>query len=467
MAQYDILKSVPLFADLPPEDLDELCHNVDEVQLSAGQRLFAEGEAGDRAYVVSSGELEVLKASAGRDVLLNVLHAGDVVGEMALLEHQPRIASVRARSDSVLLSIRQDQLDHLLNTSLSATRAMFFTVLSRWRKTEALLRQSEKMAQLGTLTAGIAHEMNNPAAAVQRGAAQLGEMLGRYGDAAMAIAKLSLTPDEWQLLENVEASRQTAARQPLDSIERSDRTAEVEDWLEAHGHETTWELAPELVEMGVTARSLTTMSEGLAPAHVAPALQWLVSTRTARSLLVEVGLGASRISEIVKALKAYSYLDQAPVQNVDIHEGIENTLVMLHGKLKYGVEVRREYAAALPKIVGYGSDLNQVWTNLIDYAVDAMKGHGTLTLRTHKEGSWVVVEVEDTGSGIPAGLQSRVFDSFFTTKPQGKGTGLGLNITSNIIVPKHRGDIKVSSKPGQTRFEVWLPVNFEASPAHS
>ena len=194
------------------------------------------------------------------------------------------------------------------------------------------------------------------------------------------------------------------------------------------------------------------------PAQAAAAARRVAATYAMHLLIAEIGQGAGRISDIVKALKSYAYLDQAPVQDVDLHEGIDNTLLILRSKLK-GIDVRREYASDLPKIEAHGSELNQVWTNLIDNAADALDGRGTITLRTRTEGEWAVVDVEDDGPGIPPEIQSRVFDAFFTTKPPGKGTGMGLDITYNIVVYKHRGDIRLESEPGMTRFSVWLPLN--------
>ena len=182
----------------------------------------------------------------------------------------------------------------------------------------------------------------------------------------------------------------------------------------------------------------------------------------AHNLLTEIGIGAGRISQIVNALKSYSYLDQAPVQGVDVHEGLNNTLLILSNKLKTGINVKREYASDLPKIQAYGSELNQVWTSILDNAADALEGRGDITIRTRRDNECVVVEIEDNGPGIPEEIQHKIFDSFFTTKPPGKGTGLGLNISYNIVVQHHRGDIKVFSHPGKTCFQVWLPVDFEA-----
>jgi signal transduction histidine kinase len=194
-----------------------------------------------------------------------------------------------------------------------------------------------------------------------------------------------------------------------------------------------------------------------------PTVATLLSNRyTTRNLLAEIGQGTRRITEIVKALKSYTYLDQAPVQSVDIHEGLNDTLVMLRSKLKAGIQVRREYAQDLPRIEAFGSELNQVWTNIIDNAIGAMGGQGELALRTYRQDDWVIVEIKDTGPGIPQDIQAKIFDPFFTTKPPGKGTGLGLSISHNIIVQKHKGKIAVYSKPGETRFEIKLPLNFEA-----
>ncbi len=458
--QYETLKSVPLFSELPEADLRRLCEAAEDVHVAAGEQLFAEGSPGDRAYVITDGKLEVVKASGPREVLLNVLGAGDVVGEMALLEGNPRMASVNARTDSTLVAITKDQLDDLLTTSLPATRALFYTVLGRWRSTEGMLRQGEKMAQLGTLTAGVAHELNNPAAAVKRGADQVGEVIERYANAESQLAAAGLAPSVAERIDAETARAREVGGNPPDiaPLTRSDRESEVETWLDGIGVSDGWELAPSLVDLGHDASSLAELTRDAGPAQAPAIVQRLASAYAMHSLLAEIGQGAGRISDIVKALKSYAYLDQAPVQDVDLHEGLDNTLLILRGKLK-GIEVRREYASDLPKFEAFGSELNQVWTNLIDNAADALDGSGTITLRTRTEEEWAVVDVEDDGPGIPREIQSRVFDAFFTTKPPGKGTGMGLDITYNIVVYKHRGDIQLASEPGMTRFTVWLPLN--------
>lgn len=460
---YDFLKKVPLFADLDKESLDQLCQMVEEVRLPAGAELFAEGSAGDRAYVVKEGEVEVLKMSSGREVLLAVHRSGGVIGEMALLEDKPRIASVRARQPTTLLSIGQEQLDHLLNTSPTAARVMLQTLIGRWRSTESIVHQGEKMAQLGTLTAGVSHELNNPAAAVRSGAAQLTNTIAQWQAANLRLSEQTFTASQLAVLQQLDALARARSAEPvdLDPIARADCETDLEDWLEAEGVENSWELAPILVTYSCRPADMAALIEPFDERQRATVLAWFSTILTIYMLLAEIGQGASRIADIVNALKAYAYLDQAPVQAVDIHEGLDNTLIMLRSKLKPGLTVRRSYALDLPLIQAYGSELNQVWTNILDNAIDAMNGRGEIEIRTRREEQWVVVEIEDQGPGIPEAIQARIFDPFFTTKAPGKGTGLGLNISYNSIVNQHRGQIHLSSRPGKTIFQVRLPLKLD------
>lgn len=462
MDTYHFLKKVPLFGSLSDEDLNRLCELITEVRLEPGDELFAEGEEGDAAYVIKEGEVEIIKTSGGREVLLAVRKQGEVIGEMSLLEAAPRFASGRARTLCFLLEISHDQLENLLNTSPSAARAMLYTITARYKSSEMLLRQSEKMAQLGTMTAGIAHEINNPAAAAQRGANQLQGEIARLQRVQMKLTELNLTGEHLAKLLDLDQLAQERASQPLgmDSLDRSDREYEIETWLNDQGIENTWELAPILVDLGYERDQLEALAASFSSEQMPVIIDWLEASYSIYLLLEEIAQGAGRIAEIVKALKSYVYLDQAPVQSVDVHEGLNNTVIMLRSKLKEGITLKREYDDRVPRIEAYGGELNQVWTNMIDNAIDAMDGKGEITLRTKYEPPWVVVEVEDNGPGISEEIQSKLFSPFFTTKPVGKGTGLGLNISYKII-EKHGGDIKVYSHPGKTRFSVRLPVNLE------
>jgi signal transduction histidine kinase/predicted CoA-binding protein len=458
----EFLKKVPLFASMPDHDLDRLCEMVTEVHLNPGEELFAEGSPGDKAYIIETGEIEILKASGERNVLLAVRKSGDVIGEMSLLEAAPRFASGRARIESKLLAISHSQLDELLNTSASAARSLLFTITSRLRSTELMLRQSEKMAQLGTLTAGIAHELNNPAAAVQRGTSQLNTTIAQLQEAQIGLSRLALSANNWDKLSELNTLIRDRASNHLviDTLERSDREYEIEDWLNSQGIPDAWEHAPTLVDLGLSQDQLSDLAGDFSSEQLVEVITWMGASYNSYSLLEEINQGSERISEIVKSLKSYAYLDQAPIQSVDVHEGLDNTLVMLRHKLKEGIDVKREYAENLPNIQAYGSELNQVWTNIIDNAVDAMNGKGKIIIKTRQDGEWVVVELEDNGPGIPEDIQEQIFSPFFTTKAVGKGTGLGLNISYKII-EKHSGEIKVFSKPGKTRFQVSLPVDFQ------
>ncbi|HSM09328.1 MAG TPA: ATP-binding protein [Gemmatimonadota bacterium] len=325
---------------------------------------------------------------------------------------------------------------------------------------EVMLRQSEKLATLGRLSAGMAHELNNPTAVARHGAEQLKASIARLQRAQYALGAADLSGEQQQLVRDLEEEARERAKiaNPLDPLERSDLEQEVEDWLADHDVEDGWEYASTLVSMGLCAREIEDLLNNF-DRHQAPiVIDYFATQFTAYALLEEIGHGAGRIAEIVKALKGYSYMDQAPLQSVDVREGLNDTLVMLNSRLREGVDVHLDYAEDLPLIQGYGSELNQVWTNLIDNAVDAMDGDGSLTLKAYAEDNRVVVEISDSGPGIPTDVQAKIFDPFFTTKPPGHGTGLGLNISHGIVVEKHGGRISVESTPGSTRFTVRLPI---------
>jgi signal transduction histidine kinase len=329
---------------------------------------------------------------------------------------------------------------------------------------EVTLRQSEKLATLGKLSAGMAHELNNPAAAAQRGADRLQDTFSHLQQTYLRLCKLNLTETQLSMLADLDQLAQARARKPvyLDALARRDYESELESWLDEQDVDSAWEIAPTLVSLGYQHAELERLMVGLSPEQFVATIEWLNASATIYSLAEEVSQGAGHISEIVRALKTYTYMDQAPIQTVDIHESLDNTLIILRSKLASGISVRRDFAADLPKIEAFGSELNQVWTNIIDNAIDAMHGQGEIVLSTRYAYPWVTVEIEDNGPGIPESILPHVFDPFFTTKPPGKGTGLGLNISHNIIVQKHHGRVSVSSQPGKTRFEVRLPLRLTA-----
>jgi signal transduction histidine kinase len=450
-------RQVPLFAELSDDDLARVCGEAREVRLRPGEVLFREGETGDRAFVVTGGQLEIRKRVNEREVLLAVRGEGEVIGEMALLHQEPRSASVRARTTTDLVSIPKSALDDLLHTSPAAANAVFHTLLRRVRETNERLRHQERMVQLGTLTAGVAHELNNPAAAVQRAAEQLGTELEQlFARLSGREALLQLIPD-----------RPPAGRNP---VEVSDAEAAVEDWLAAHGVRDPWDVAPPLVEAGIGVEELARLAGDV---DLDDAVRLLAAAAAVRRSAAQIATGSQRISEIVRGLRSYSYLDRAPIQDVDVVQGLEDTLLVL-GHVTKGIRIVREYEPDLPTITALGGELNQVWTNLIHNACQALAevDTPTLTLRARRDagdegnrdngdnggnGGNIVVEVEDNGPGIPAEAQERIFDAFYTTKQPGQGTGLGLHVSQRIVL-EHRGDLTVQSQPGRTTFRVVLPI---------
>ena len=454
------VRRVPLFADLSEVDLERLYQMAETISIHPGELVFEEGSPGDALYVVLDGELEVTKRRGGQDVVLAVRGAGEFIGEMSLLEQAPRSASVRALRESRLLVISQAAFQTLLSCSPSAHLTILRTVTSRLRSTESMLVQSEKMAALGTLAAGLAHELNNPGAAIQRSAAQLRDTLAEWERSAAELSTLATDPHQNEIVGALreETVKRTAAPALSDPLSLSDQESELQEWLEDHGVEQAWEFAPVLVSFGWERDELEQLTEHFSTAQLPLVLRWLAAGSSVRGLLDEVVKSAEEISEIVKAVKTYSYLDQAPIQEVDIRESLENTLVILRPKIKAGISITRDYADDVPRVEAYGSELNQVWTNLLNNAIDAMQGQGELTLRTYTKDGAVAVEIIDNGPGIPPEVQPRIFEPFFTTKAPGVGTGLGLHIAYNIIAHKHHGQIQAASKPGETRFLVVLPV---------
>jgi len=377
----------------------------------------------------------------------------DELWQQILVATQPVNLEARMEQRDWVFAHRRDPEGHLV--------FVFGADITTQKQTETALRQSEKMATLGTLAAGVAHELNNPAAATRRAAEQLRGSLIRLENAEDALDAAGIAPEARASLRAMEGGTREHAVRPgdLDPMARADREAELEDWLEENGVPDPGRYASDLVAHGMTTGDLDRLARTFEGAGLAAALDWIASAYQVYALLHEIGQGAGRISEIVRALKSYSFLGQAPVQAVDLHEGLDNTLIILRSKLKVGITVEREYCSDLPLVPAWGSELNQVWTNLLDNAADALGGKGRITIRTHAEDGWAVVEIVDDGPGIPEAIQCRIFDPFFTTKAPGQGTGLGLATTYSIVTEKHRGHIGVESRPGETRFTVRLPLD--------
>ncbi|MGA9805604.1 MAG: ATP-binding protein, partial [Terriglobales bacterium] len=327
----------------------------------------------------------------------------------------------------------------------------------RIRETTRIEQQRDRLAALGKLSAGLAHELNNPASAAKRAAGQLRDILKKIKDASLELGRRDLTSAQKAEIEKLETSFIQSDQPPPDALTASDLEEQVDSLLRSHGQNDLWQLAADLARKNIKPEALESLFAALDAGTARAALVRIAASVEVANLLNEIESSTSRISDLVRAIKEYTYMDQAPVQNVDIVKSLETTLTILHHKLKGGVVVQRDYQRIPFLVNSFGSELNQVWTNLIDNAIDAMGGKGELRVRTYRDDRCVVVEIGDNGPGISPEVKPHIFEPFFTTKGVGEGTGLGLD-TVQRIVKKHRGNIQVTSKPGDTRFQVWLPL---------
>jgi signal transduction histidine kinase len=365
-------------------------------------------------------------------------------------------ATGRAVQASRILVFPAAEFDDLLSHLPELGRRLVATMVDRTRETTRGEQQRDRLAALGKLSAGLAHELNNPAAAARRATERLRGSVAEFRSSASKLGALQLTAAETVAIETFESTCCVDAPE-TDVLKASELEDEIENILHQHGIQDGWQYASALVESGVQPGPLSTMLSGVRGDVAGPALKRVSALVEINDLLAELEDSTSKISDLVRAIKEYSYMDQAAVQDVDLTKGLENTLIIMAHKLKKGLTIKRDYHPTPLLVNSYGSELNQVWTNLIDNAVDAMRGKGELRIKTFLEGDSAVVEIADSGSGIPPEIQSRIFEPFFTTKGVGEGTGLGLDTTLRIV-RKHRGSINVTSTPGDTRFQVRLPA---------
>lgn len=449
-----------LFPTLSEEELQRLSEHGHELQMNAGDILFSEGDPTYHFYVVLEGEVRVTKRVGGEEQVLTVHQRGQFTGEISMLTGDPALATGRSIGSSRVLAIEPDAFKRVLSECSQGASVILTAMVGRAREVEVQLRQQEKLAALGKLSAGLSHELNNPAAAGRRAAQQLRDALQNVQLRTLNLCDQQFSKTQRQLLAQLQLSAiaHSVNTPPLDPLTQSDREDALTDWLEQQGFANAWKLAPTLVSAGVDEQRLSEIAPTMSAQALEEALCWLEATLNVAGLVNAIEQSTARISELVKAVKAYSYMDQAPLQEIDLHEGLENTLAILNHKLKHGIKVTREYDRSLPRICAYASELNQVWTNLIDNAIYAMNGKGELTIRTARKYDTVLVEIVDNGAGIPPAIQTRIFEPFFTTKGVGEGTGLGLDTTRRIVLQKHHGDIRFNSQPGNTCFQVCLPI---------
>ena len=457
------LREIEVFSDLRDDQLRWFAVSGEDLLLASGEVLFPEGHPADALFVVLDGELRGRRENAGADAPVFTAPAGTVTGMLPFsrLTHFP--LTMRAASPTRFLRLPKEAFPEMLERIPELLPRLVNIMADRIREVSRAEKQSEKLAALGKLSAGLAHELNNPASAARRAAESLRESMRDLRQINKALDMLTLSSEERAVLASLEANlvERLGSTPVLDALEQSDIEEELDSWLGQHDVPNSARMASGLIEAGVDCEALEKLGARFNGEALSNVLARVVASVGAERLTREIEASTNRISELVRAVKEYSYMDQAPEQEVDVHRGIDSTLTMLGFRLKHGVEVQRDYDAALPRVFAHGSELNQVWTNLIDNAVDAMGGKGKLLIRTSKELAFVLVEVIDDGPGIPETARPHIFEPFFTTKGVGEGTGVGLDVVYRIV-RAHHGEVSFDSEPGRTSFQVRLPIKSES-----
>jgi signal transduction histidine kinase len=456
MVEKSELLRVPVFADLPDDQIAWFISQSQELHLKAGESYSRQGDPADAMFVLLEGQLQG-RGELGGETIIFDLKPGDVTGLLPFSRMKLFTVSGRAETDSRALRFPASQFSDLVQKMPELTKRLVGLMSDRIRETTRMEQQRDRLASLGKLSAGLAHELNNPASAAKRATSQLRDILKQIKDASQDLGRRDLTPAQKSEIEKLEASIIQRDEPPHDALIISDLAEQIDSLLRSHGQDDLWQLAADLARKNVKPEVLESLFASLDTDTARAALVRISASVEVANLLKEIESSTSRISDLVAAIKEYTYMDQAPVQNVDVVKSLETTLTILNYKLRRGVELQRDYQRIPLLVNSFGSELNQVWTNLIDNAIDAMGGKGELRVRTYRDDSCVVVEIGDNGPGISPEIKSHIFEPFFTTKGVGEGTGLGLD-TVQRIVKKHRGTIQVSSRPGDTRFQVWLPL---------
>ncbi len=449
------LLRVPAFADLPDDQIEWFLSKSQEAHLDPGEIYVRQGDPADWMFVILEGQYQWRGEFGGETVVIPG-KAGEVTGMLPFSRMKQFTVTGRAVTAGRILKFPASLIPELVQRMPELTSRLVGYMSDRIREVTRIEQQRDRLVSLGKLSAGLAHELNNPASAAQRATNQLGKILRKIRDASLELGRRELTPAQKSEIEKLETWFTQQDVPPPNALTIADLEDQIDSLLRSHGQNDLWQLAASLARRNIKPEALESLFAALDADTARAALIRIAASVEAASLLHEIESSTSRISDLVRAIKEYTYMDQSPVQNVDIVKSLETTLTILNHKLKQGIVVQREYEPVL-LVNSFGSELNQVWTNIIDNAIDAMNGKGELRVRTYREDGCAVVEIGDNGPGISPEIEAHIFEPFFTTKGVGKGTGLGLD-TVQRIVKKHRGNIQVDSRPGDTRFQVWLPL---------
>jgi signal transduction histidine kinase len=456
MIEKSELLRIPAFAGLPDDQLDWFISESTEVVVKAGDIFLQQGTPAVWMIIMLEGQMQMRGALGGEAVTISI-EPGEITGLLPFSRMKVAVLTGRAVTDGRILKFPSAKFPELVQKMWELAQRLVGQMSDRIRETTRWEQQVDRLASLGKLSAGLAHELNNPASAAKRATSLLRETMYRIKDAAQELGKHNLTAVQRSEIEKLEASFLKRDETPLDTLATSDLEDQIDSLLRSHGQNDLWQLAADLARRGVKPEALESLFATMDADLARAALVRIAASVEIANLLIEIESSTSRISDLVRAIKEYTYMDQTTAQNVDIAKGLENTLTILNHKIKRGITVHREYEKIPLLVNSYGSELNQVWTNIIDNAIDAMKGTGELRIRTYRDDDCVVVEIGDNGPGIPPDVEPHIFEPFYTTKGVGEGTGLGLD-TALRIVKKHRGSIQVDSKPGNTRFQIFLPL---------
>jgi signal transduction histidine kinase len=463
------LKTLFLFESLNSDQLDWLSRNGYVQSWPAGETVYSEGESATCFFVLLSGTLSMHRQVENTDVEITRtnqrgVYAGATQAFLDRAEAQPYPTSVRTVTDCTFWMVDAREFGGRIREWFPMAMHMLEGLAVGMRAGQAMVGQRERLLSLGRLSAGLTHELNNPAAAAVRATATLRERVSKMRHKLAHLATSDMDPKALVVLTELQeaAVARMAKAEKLTPTQVAEAEDELTDWMDDHGIDDGWDLAPALVAAGVRTDWLDEVAETLPDALLADGIHWVAYALETEQLMLEIEDSTDRISALVGAAKQYSQLDRAPHADIDVRDGLHSTLVMLGHKIKESGRIRlvKDFGESLPLVPAHPAELNQVWTNLIDNAVQAMAAEGgTLTIRTALEDNHVLVEIGDTGPGVPPELQQKIFEPFFTTKPVGEGTGLGLDISYRVITQRHGGDLRVVSRPGDTRFQVRLPLS--------